>query len=252
MSNPIHDLDAGVRRSIADWIGERPETIIAVATLGSGNGRIWLDGDTATPAAVLIESTLVPGEPQGFGDAAPLIRLLEQANGWSCVEVDSRLADAIGDDFEQRWGIAQIVEDVIHALGEPCAEYSHPLVRQLTAAETLELPTTAEGVLPDRRLVATAAEHGRFFAAVEHGIIIGHGGALAAGSLFADVGVLLANNHRRNGIAAACASSVCKVLQAEGLVPVWGTSSDNVASLTVARKLGFVEVARLRYLVRKS
>ena len=87
---------------------------------------------------------------------------------------------------------------------------------------------------------------------IEQGMIVGHGGSLAAASLFADVGVHVASDHRRDANATACAANLCKALQAEGLVPVWGTSSDNAASVAVARTLSFVEVARLSYLVRKT
>lgn len=171
----------------------------------------------------------------------------------SCVvEVDSRLEDAISDGFEQRWGLAPIVIDVIHTLREPCANCNHPLVRPLAPTEALELPAIDEDLLPDRRLVAAAAERGRFFAAVEHGVIVGQSGSLAAALLFADVGVHVASEHRRDGIATACAVNVCQVLQSEGLVPVWGTSSDNAASLALADTLGFEEVARLSSLGRKT
>ena len=252
MSNAISDLGVDVRRGVGDWIGERPETTIAVAALRSGRGRVWIDGDPAAPAGVLVESSLLPGEPQGFGDGASVLHLLEEAIGWSCVEVDPVLADAIGEEFERRWGVARIVVDVIHVLRELVAEIGHSLVRPMTPAEALELPAVTDDLLPDRRLVAAAAERGWFFAAVEHGVIVGQGGSLAAGSVFADVGVHVGSGHRRDGIATACASGVCAALQAEGLVPVWGTSSENVASLATACRLGFVELARLHYLVRAT
>ena len=88
--------------------------------------------------------------------------------------------------------------------------------------------------------------------AVHEDVIVGQGGSFAAGRLFADVGVHVASHHRRDGIATACASNVCQALQFDGLVPVWGTSSDNAASLAIADTLGFEEVARLSYLVRKT
>ena len=42
------------------WPPQGARSTIAVAALGSGNGRVWIDGDTAAPAAVLIESNLLP------------------------------------------------------------------------------------------------------------------------------------------------------------------------------------------------
>lgn len=238
------------RRQLVEWIGERPETVIAVAALLSGDGRLWIDGEPAAPSAVLVESTLVPGEPQGFGDGDALLQLLAEADGWSCVEIDDRLNREIEQNFTNRWGLASRLIDVIHELNEPVAIHEHPLVRRLTPTETLELPAAEVDLIPDRRLVASAAEHGRFFAAVDDGVIVGHGGSLAAGRVFGDVSVQVAGARRRKGIATACASRACQALQGEGLTPVWGTSAENIASLAVARKLGFVETARRTYLVR--
>ncbi len=250
MRAAITDRSDDERRQLVDWIGERPGTVIAVAALWSGAGRVWIDGDPAAPSAVLVESAVVPGEPQGFGDGEALLRLLVEADGWSCVEVDDRLADEIAEDFARRWGPVRAVTDVVHELDEPVAIYDHPLVRALTPIEALELPAVDVGLISDRRLVASAAEHGRFFAAVDRGVIVGQGGSLAAGRVFADVGVHVAGARRRRGVATACASRTCQALQYDGLIPVWGTSADNAASLAVAQKLGFVETARLTFLVR--
>jgi|GEM_PF-1412653 len=246
----IANLSDRERRQVADWVGERPETVLVVAALRSGDGRAWIDGDPAAPLAALIESALVPGEPQGFGESEALLELLVEADGWGCVEVDDCLGSEIEQDFASRWGPAHSVIDVIHELRKPVAVYDQPLVRQLSPTEALTLPTTDADLLPDRRLVAAAAEHGRFFACVNDGVIVGHGGSLAAGQVFADVGVQVTNARRRQGMAIACASRACQALQHDGLIPVWGTSSENTASLAVAQKLGFTETARLTYLVR--
>lgn len=139
--------------------------------------------------------------------------------------------------------------DVVHELDVPVAVHGHPLVRGLTLAEATELPVSTAGLLPDRRLVAAACEQGRFFAAVEGGVLVGQGGSLAVGRVFADVGVHVAPSHRRQGVATACAALACQALQRDGLIPVWGTGSENTASLAVAKKLGFREVARLTFLV---
>ncbi|MGH1491138.1 MAG: GNAT family N-acetyltransferase [Acidimicrobiales bacterium] len=250
MPTAIADVSDDERRQVVDWIGERPETVLAVAALRSGAGRLWIEGGPTAPLALLVESALVPGEPQGFGDGEALLRLLEEADRWSCVEVDDVLAGEIEEGFARRWGLAHTVIDVVHEINEPVATYDHPLVRQLTPREALGLPSADADLLPDRQLVAAAAEQGRFFAAVDAGVIVGHGASLASGRVFADVGVHVAGAHRRRGVATACASRACQSLQNDGLIPVWGTSSENTASLAVAQKLGFVEIARLTFLVR--
>lgn len=202
------------------------------------------------PAGLLVESSLLPGEPQGFGAGAAVLRLLHQAVDWTCVEVGEQLATEIGDEFARTWGVASTVVDVFHACWEPTAEFDHPLVRQLTPQAALELPQVSSDLLPDRRLAAAAAERGRLFGAIERGVLVGQGGSLAACASFADVGVHVSPDRRGDGIATACASRTCIALQSEGLVPVWSTSAENAASLAIAGKLGFVEVDRLRYLIR--
>ena len=247
----IERLGDDARAALVGWIGERPETTIAVGALRSGFGRVSVDGDPMDPAGALVESDLIPGEPQGFGDGAAVLRLLGQATDWRCVEVGDQLAGEIVDDFSHRWGLGRVVIDVVHVLGEPANEFGHPLVRQLTRSEVFELPQVPGDLLPVGSLVAASTEHGRFFGAVDGDVLVGYGGSLAAGSRFADVGVQVAGGYRGGGIATACASSTCGALQSEELVPVWSTSSKNAASLATARKLGFVEVERLRYLVPK-
>ena len=246
----ISDLPDGERRQLVDWIAELPETVIAISALSSGAGRVSIRRGPDAPLAVLVESPLVPGEPQGFGDGEALLGLLTHTDGWTCVEVDDAIAREIEGEFANRWGLARSVVDVIHVLNEPVAVFNHPLVRQLTPGEALELPTVDHDLLADRRLAAVAAEHGRLLAGVDDGVIVGQGGSLAAGGVFADVGVHVAGGYRRQGVATACASGVCRALQNGGLRPVWSTSSENTASLAVARKLGFVESARLTFLVR--
>lgn len=251
MTAAISDLLLPERLAIADWVGERPDTVLAVDALLSGHGRVWINGEPTAPSAALIESALVPGEPQAFGDPDALLGLLERADRWTCVEVAPDLAEAISADFERQWGPTRRVVDVIHTLDRPIEGRVHPMVRQLSAEEARDLPTMSPDVLPDRHLAVRAAEHGRVFAAIDgDGMIVGHGSSMAAGRTFADVGVHVAGQYRQQGIATAAASQACNAVQMGGLRPVWGTGAHNAASLRVAAKLGFVEQARLAFLVR--
>lgn len=56
-----------------------------------------------------------------------------------------------------------------------------------------------------------------------------------------DLGVVTAADHRGRGLSSACAAAVVSDVRARGHVPVWTTSPDNLASLGVARRLGFVQ-----------
>ena len=70
----------------------------------------------------------------------------------------------------------------------------------------------------------------------------------AQGERYVDVGIVTREDARGQGLATAAASLVCAAIQAAGLVPVWGTSEENLASQRVAEKLGFRQVAQRVYL----
>ncbi len=66
-----------------------------------------------------------------------------------------------------------------------------------------------------------------------------------------DIGVVTDQDFRRQGFSAACAAAVVADIRARGRRPTWTTSLKNVASLGVARRLGFRPVREDRlYLVR--
>jgi GNAT superfamily N-acetyltransferase len=161
-------------------------------------------------------------------------------------------ADQMATAFAARWGLARRVTDVINILPAPAPPLSHRLIRRLAESELDCWRLASDDLLPERRVVEPAASAGRMYVAIEDGVIVGHGSSFAAGSRFADVGVHVSPPHRGQGLATCAAAQACGAVQVAGLTPVWGTSSDNTASLRVAAKLGFVEADRLVYLVREA
>lgn len=247
MESDIRRLESQLREGIVAFIGESPAAVLAIHALRSGLGRAWASGPSAH--AVIVESALVPGEPQGFGDPTSLLDLLARADGWSCIELSPKVADQVNDDFERRWGIARRVIDVIQVSEQTPRIKAHPLVRRLRTSDLSRLSVAADDILPDRRVVEAAAARGRVFVAVDGDAIVGHGGSFAASNAYADIGVCVAESHRSQGIATSAAALACEAVRTDGLVPVWGAGSDNHASLRVAAKLGFSEVTRLVFLV---
>jgi predicted GNAT family acetyltransferase len=69
----------------------------------------------------------------------------------------------------------------------------------------------------------------------------------AVSEKYADISVVTAAPWRGRGLATASAGLIATGIQRSGRVPVWSTGEHNVASLRVARKLGFEEVGRLTY-----
>lgn len=214
---------------------------------------MWVAGVPNQPEAIVIESPLVPGEPQGFGKPSSILELLDRADGWSSIELDPGTASNLEADFDRRWGLVCTVTDVVHRLDEPVRVRRHPRVGPLTPSALRGLAHKEVGMLPDNRpVVEAAASAGWLFGTIDGDTLVGRAGVLAAGARYADVGVHVAEQYRRQGIAVSAASRACDAVQRSGLTPVWGTGSQNEASLAVAMRLGFVEVERLTYLVRGS
>ncbi|HXH58341.1 GNAT family N-acetyltransferase [Iamia sp.] len=249
MESDIRRLESHVREGLVAFIGDSPETVLAIHALQSGLGRVWTSGPSDDLRAVIVESALVPGEPQGFGDPASLLDLLARAEGWRCIELNPDVADDITDDFERRWGIASRVIDVVHISRQCPRVEGHPRVRPLRVPDLSRLSVASDDVFPGRRVVEGAAARGRVFVAIDGDSIVGHGSSFAASGTYADIGVYVAASHRGQGIATSAAALACEAVRADGLTPVWGTGSDNQGSLGVAAKLGFLEVARLVFLV---
>ena len=246
----VADLAPSDRGALAAWIGERPETILAVAALQAGVGRIWISGSPTEPDAALIESPLVPGEPHGFGRPDAIVDLLAGVDDWRCIELDPSTAQRLEGEFDRLWGLQRVVIDVVHRLDRAVEIRHHQLVRALTL-DDLSQPAQTKDVLPDdEAAVAASAAAGTLFGAVDSDVIVGQAGSMATGSEFADVGVHVAEPYRRQGIATAAASQTCAILRQREVTPVWSTGAHNAASLAVAKTLGFTEIATLTYLVR--
>jgi RimJ/RimL family protein N-acetyltransferase len=58
----------------------------------------------------------------------------------------------------------------------------------------------------------------------------------------ADLAVATHPSFRRKGLATAAAHALCTQLVAQGKIPIWSTSPDNIASATIPRRLGFTEI----------
>jgi RimJ/RimL family protein N-acetyltransferase len=250
MESAINRWSSQDREALATFIGESPETVIAIHALRSGRGRVWVSGTPRDPRALIIEPEWLPGEPLGFGDDTDLLELLAHVDGWDCFELTAPTAERVADEFARRWGIAKRVVDVHHVSEVTASVEPHPLeVRPLRTPDLDRLAVAADDIFPARDVMEPAVELGRVFVAIDGELIVGQGSSFAAGERYADVGVHVAETHRRRGLATGCAARVCEAVRTAGLTPVWSCGAENRASLRVAAKLGFVEVTRLVFLV---
>jgi hypothetical protein len=235
-------------------LGDTPETVIAVHQLRHGLCEAYVEVGSGHYDAVILRPSRLSNELMGFGqDVESLELVLRGLEGWSCVSVEDGMARRLGPLLEVQLGRpVRYILDIYHTLDRPVVAVSHPSVRQLTG-EDLDLLTTAP---PDIR--GACLGFGTFERLLDVGIVAGavvDGELVAVASTwavsekYADISVVTTGPWRDRGLAMACAGLVAAVIQRSSRVPVWSTGEDNLASLRVARKLGFQEVGRRTYVL---
>ena len=65
---------------------------------------------------------------------------------------------------------------------------------------------------------------------------------LAVTDKFMELGVWTKKSHRKKGFSYACSNALIERIFSENKIPVWGAMKGNVASMSLARKLGFKKV----------
>jgi RimJ/RimL family protein N-acetyltransferase len=167
------------------------------------------------------------------------------------VLVDSECASPLGKIIEKETGLqVRYLDEVCYTLTQPAKALHDQSVRQLTLAD-LDLLASAPmalraGLWSDARELLL---EGIVACAVISDCIVATALTTAYGDRYADVGVYTLEGYRRRGYATAAASLVARKVQQGGRIPVWGAGANNVASRRIARRLGFVEVSRRRYVI---
>ena len=240
----------GVRRLI-EAIEEKPETVVPLHLLQQGTCDSSAVGDPASSGAVVVRSHSLSAEPFGIGDDAEgLWALLRHLDDWTCVDVSPAVAPRLGALIRDATGKrACYYDDVYHTLTRPAPVIDKPAVRELTRDDLGLLEAGVRGTGFRGGLMALL-EHGAIAGAVVDGRIVGTAQTGALTARYADIGVHTDEPWRGRGFATAAASIVARRMQATGRIPVWSCGEDNMASLRVARKLGFDEASRLTYVIK--
>ena len=140
--------------------------------------------------------------------------------------------------------------DIYHTLDRPVMAASHPFVRYLTGGDLSLLtaaPLDVQGACLGFGTLERLLEDGVVAGAVVDGELVAVGSTWAVSKLYADLAVVTLDARRGRGLATACAGLVAAAIRRSDRVPVWSTGENNVASLRVARKLGFKEGGRRTY-----
>lgn len=251
-------LDHAGRLALADALGDTPETVISLHVLRhrAGLARAHLVGSPDRFAAAVVENlAFSPDEPTAFGaDPDALWSLLRPLPGWTCVNVPSSLAPAVARLIAAETGRPpRLLDDLYHALPGPVSPVPHPAVRLLAPADAPLLDAAPPDLRPAGYPTATELlAEGIAAAAVvaESGALVALAQTAARSPRHADLSVATLPAWRGQGLATAAAALVAAEAQAAGQTPVWSAGETNHASLRIARKLGFLPVARRTYVIR--
>lgn len=238
--------------ALSDVLGDTPMTVIPAARLKHAVCDAYIAGTLPDITAALIFDPFCPDEPCGFGtDADALWQLLKATDGWSCINVNTSCATSLGALIEAETGKSiRYYGDVYHALLKPVHYYPNEAVRLLTPEDVTRLvkaPTEVQG--NGYKTHAAMVTDGIAAGAVVDNNIVAIAHTYAENNLHTDIGVSTIETWREKGFATAAASLVAQEIQARGKVPVWSCGEDNIASLSVAQKLGFTEVGRRTYVI---
>jgi hypothetical protein len=248
----VRRLDSSECEALIQSLGDTPETVIAVHQLRHSLCEAYAEAGSSRHDAVVLRPSRPSEELVGFGqDVESLGWVLRGLAGWSCVCVEDGIARRLGPILEAELGRPiRYIMDVYHTLDRAIVAGSHPSVRCLTG-EDLGLLTAApldiRGACLGFGTLERLLEAGVVAGSVIEGELVAVASTWALSERYADLAVVTAESWRGRGLATACAGLAAADIRRSGRVPVWSTGEDNVASLRVARKLGFEEVGRRTY-----
>jgi hypothetical protein len=245
-------LDPSECDDLIQSLGDTPETVIAIHQLRHGLCEAYVEAGADRQDAVILRPSRPCDELMGFGqDAESLGQVLRSLDGWSCVCVEDEIARRLGPILEAQLGRpVRYIIDIYHTLERPVVVGSHPSVRYLTGEDSdlmRAAPIDIKGACLGFGTIERLLEAGFVVGAVIDGKLVAVASTWAVSERYADLAVVTAGPWRGRGLATACSGLVAADIRRSGRVPVWSTGEDNLASLRVARKLGFEEAGRRTY-----
>ena len=228
------------------FLPDRPGPLVGLHVIHTGNGACFVDR-WPEPRAIITDTAgnyalagdpdaLQPDELQrriaGFVDAPePFVPLLRAAF------TDVTVWERVILDLEARPSVAAPSGFLLRRLGAADAYHlwglspgSAWISKTWGGPPGLAASGYAWGAFSEARLVSVACP---FF----------------VGAGYKDLGVVTEPEFRGRGLSVACAGAVCGDILDRGRRPSWTTATDNLASLRVAEKLGFVHQRRDRLYV---
>jgi len=245
--------DNDSRFSVADALGDSPESAISCDRLRRGFARAHVLTEMGKPLAVIVQSSFISTDPIAFGArAGDIWTVLRTVEGWQCVNAPQAVASDLQGILMAETGREWAPMPEIHyQMDQPNDDAPNTQVRRLTKADValLEVATDAFGLVGWRFGSAEALLRDGFAAgAVVEGKLVSVAFTTAITPRFGEVGISTLAPYRGRSYSTAAAALVCADVHAAGLTPTWSTGEDNAPSRRVAEKLGFNEVSRRVYL----
>jgi GNAT superfamily N-acetyltransferase len=247
-------LDPLVVRSLRSWLGEPsgPGLLALHHALAYQRPGLWGDHARTPRSVVLVREGDDQIEAFGAGEPEPAVAWLAGRGRSVSLFAPGSWRDAVGarvGPIEQgvieTWAIDPFDLAMVRMLDAPGPAADGPrrggLTRRLIASDAAGFAATAPAW--------ALRGWGTFSALIAFGAGFGvpHGSAFAALAWIFDLstdfdalGVFTVPRYRRLGLGRAAASAlIAHIARSRGKVPLWSTTSDNDASLALARSLGF-------------
>jgi len=223
-------------QALADELPDTPDQVETHWLLRRDRSRLLSDAGGSVVVADGLSSAAAVGQPSP--------QLVREALEGTPPGTDLIVQTAVAGRLHQALEDWRLEHATVHVLAHPASP------------EPVELPGVFVTSAPGPELLAQLPEEDRAYARAAWAISVRrlHGGlicccqASAWSSTLWDVGIDTWPGHRRRGHGSACFRALAAYMAGEGRQPVWGAADDNVASLAMARKLGFVPTGRIAVL----
>jgi len=227
------------------WLGDSERTATAYHLLTRGEADAWADFDAEGGVlACVVQSHLYGHAPIAFGEAEKIAPLLREVPDWEQVLVDADVAAGLDGPR---------IPDLLLALEAGARAVPHDFVRLLSPAD-LPLLAAAPDELrrtgwPDLETTLGEASVG---GAIVDGALVSTAFVSVITPRFEELGVATLPDHRGRGYATACASAVVADILERGKTALWTCDEAHEASVAIAQRLGFRQVARRLYVLRPT
>ena len=223
--------------TLADWFPpERPGYLVGPHVLNTSCGRAWVDR-FPNPRALLAETA---GNYQLYGapDALSPQELAPLLKGFiDCPPAFEPLLRLACPDLSTWERVVYRLAD-LRLVPNPAGAQ----IRRLMEADAAALA----GLGPESAWVTKtwggangAAASGNAWGAFVAGKLASVACTFFMGSQYEDLGVATEPAYRNLGLSAACTHALCQDVLGRGKLASWNTSTDNLASIHVAEKVGF-------------